>query len=174
MVTNQEEQLWILTCWIPFKRLIFCHIPLVNTQTHTHTHTHTHIYMYISKPYIWAWCNTMSIFKKSLTCLDSVFSFSLRSYHNMAKVLNLLNYLPISASRINGFIHFSRLLALYEMPHPGFELRPSYQFPVIVTTTLWVIPPLPNIYIGDIYIYIYILTISFSLNSSFLFYGLFW
>ena len=42
---------------------------------YTHTHTHTHIYIFNNTSALVGW-NTMSLFKQSLTGLNSVFSFS--------------------------------------------------------------------------------------------------
>ena len=58
--------------------------------------------------------DTRSIFKQSLTGLNSEFSF-LTSCLTKAEELSLPNYLPIAGGRIIEFIPFPRVLALCEM-----------------------------------------------------------
>ena len=57
----------------------------------------------------------MSIFKRSLTGLNSEFSFSKTSCLNKAEEISLSYYLPIAGGRIIGFIPFPRVLVLCEM-----------------------------------------------------------
>ena len=59
--------------------------------------------------------NTRSIFKWSLTGLNSEFSFSKTSCLTKAEELSLPHYLPIAGGRIFGFIPFPRVLGLCEM-----------------------------------------------------------
>ena len=59
--------------------------------------------------------DTRSIFKWSLTGLNSEFSFSLTSWFTKAEELSLSYYLPIAGGRIIGFIPFPRVLVLCEM-----------------------------------------------------------
>ena len=59
--------------------------------------------------------DTSSIFKRSLTGLNSEFSFSETSCLTKAEEPSLSYYLPIAGGRINGFIHFPRVLVLCEM-----------------------------------------------------------
>ena len=59
--------------------------------------------------------DTRSIFKRSLTGLNSEFSFSWTSYLTKAKEPSLSYYLPIAGGRIIGLITFPRVLVLYEM-----------------------------------------------------------
>ena len=59
--------------------------------------------------------DTSSIFKRSLTDLNSEFSFSKTSCLTKAEEPSLSNYLPIAGGRIIGFIPFSRVLVLCEM-----------------------------------------------------------
>ena len=59
--------------------------------------------------------DTRSIFKWSLTGLNSEFSFSLISCLTKAEEPNLSYYLPIAGGRIIGFIPFPRVLVLCEM-----------------------------------------------------------
>ena len=54
-------------------------------------------------------------FKRSLTGLNSEFSFSLTSCLTKAEEPSLPYYLPISGGRIIGFIPFPRVLVLCEM-----------------------------------------------------------
>ena len=59
--------------------------------------------------------DTRSIFKRSLTGLNSEFSFSYTSYLTKAEKPSLPYYLPIAGGRIIGFIPFPRVLVLCEM-----------------------------------------------------------
>ena len=56
-----------------------------------------------------------SIFKRSLTGLNSEFSFSWTSCLTKAEEPSLPYYLPIAGGRIIGFIPFPRVLVLCEM-----------------------------------------------------------
>ena len=58
---------------------------------------------------------TRSIFKQSLTGLNSEFSFSYTSCLTKAEEPSLPYYLPIAGGRIIGFIPFPRVLVLCEM-----------------------------------------------------------
>ena len=81
--------------------------------------TFNHIY----QPLHQAGYDTRSIFKRSLTGLNSEFSFSLTSCLTMVEELCLPYYLPIAGGRILRFIPFPRVLELCEMQSPpGFEL----------------------------------------------------
>ena len=59
--------------------------------------------------------DTRSIFKRSLTGLNSEFSFSYTSCLTKAEEPSLSYYLPIAGGRIIGFIPFPRVLVLREM-----------------------------------------------------------
>ena len=59
--------------------------------------------------------DTRSIFKRSLTGLNSELSFSLTSCLTKAEEPILSYYLPIAGGRIIGFIPFPRVLVLSEM-----------------------------------------------------------
>ena len=59
--------------------------------------------------------DTKSIFKRSLTGLNSEFSFSETSCLTKAEEHSLSYYLPIAGGRIFGFIPFPRVLVLCEM-----------------------------------------------------------
>ena len=59
--------------------------------------------------------DTRSIFKRSLTGLNSEFSFSKTSYLTKTEEPNLSYYLPIAGGRIIGFIPFPRVLVRCEM-----------------------------------------------------------
>ena len=54
--------------------------------------------------------DTRSIFKRSLTGLNSDFSFSLNSFLNKAEEPSMSYYLSIAGGRIIGFIPFPRVL----------------------------------------------------------------
>ena len=58
--------------------------------------------------------DTTSIFKRSLTDLNSEFSFSLTSCLTKAEEPGLSYYLPIAGGRIIGFIPSPRVLVLCE------------------------------------------------------------
>ena len=113
---------------------------------HSHTHIHTHIYL--PNPSSWGGGNTRLNFKRSLTGLNSEFSFFKTGYHTKVKESNLPYYLPIAGRRTIGFVPFQKILAQYEMLRPGFELFSPCQFPTILTITSRANP--------WIYIYIYI------------------
>ena len=59
--------------------------------------------------------DTRSIFKRSLTGLNSEFSFSYTSCLTKAEEPSLSSYLPIAGGRIIGFIPFPRVLVQCEM-----------------------------------------------------------
>ena len=59
--------------------------------------------------------DTRSIFKRSLTSLNSGFSFSLTSCRTEAEESSLPYYLPITGGRIIGFTPFPNVLVLCEM-----------------------------------------------------------
>ena len=59
--------------------------------------------------------DTRSIFKRSLTGLNSEFSFFWTSCLTKAEEPSLSYYLPIAGGRIIGFIFFPRVLVLYDM-----------------------------------------------------------
>ena len=70
------------------------------------------IYIYPSTP---TECDSQSIFKRSLTGLNSEFSFSYTSCHTKVKDHSLSNDLPIARERRVGYIYFLNVLALCEM-----------------------------------------------------------
>ena len=77
-----------------------------------------YLFVYLSifpNPSARARYDTRSIFKRSLTGLNSEFSFSHTSCLTKAKELSLPYYLPIAGGRIIGFIPFPRVLVLCEM-----------------------------------------------------------
>ena len=59
--------------------------------------------------------DTRSVFKRSLTGLNSEFSFSYTSCLTKTEDLSLPHYLPITGGRIFGFIPFPRVLVPCEM-----------------------------------------------------------
>ena len=74
------------------------------------------IYIIIfNNPSAQAGYDTRSIFKRSLTGLNSEFSFFWTSCLTKAEEPSLSNYLPIAGGRIIGFIPFPRVLVLCEM-----------------------------------------------------------
>ena len=70
---------------------------------------------YLPNPSARAGYNTRSIFKRSLTGLNSEFSFSYTSCLTKAEEISLPYYLPIAGGRIIGFIPFPGVLVLCEM-----------------------------------------------------------
>ena len=70
--------------------------------------------LYLPNPSVRAGYGTWSIFKRSLTGLNSEFSFSQTSCLTKAEELSLPYYLPIAGRRIIGFIPFPRVLVLCE------------------------------------------------------------
>ena len=67
--------------------------------------------------------DTRSIFKRSLTGLNSEFSFSLNSYLTKAEESSLPYYLPIAGGRIIGFIPFPRVSVLCKMQLVSSRIR---------------------------------------------------
>ena len=99
-----EQCIYIFSCWNTFiysfsLMLLVCKLYVLNV---------THSCMYLPNPFAWARCNTSSIFKQSLTGLNSEFSFSKTSCHTKFKVPSPY-YLPIAGERIVGFISFLRV-----------------------------------------------------------------
>ena len=72
-------------------------------------------FILFTKPSARAGYDTRSIFKRSLTGLNSEFSFSYTSCLTKAEENSLPYYLPIAGGRIIGFIPFPRVLVLCEM-----------------------------------------------------------
>ena len=70
---------------------------------------------YLPNPSARAGYDTMSIFERSLTGLNSEFSFSSTNCLIKAEERSLSYYLPIAGGRIIGFIPFPRVLVLCEM-----------------------------------------------------------
>ena len=70
---------------------------------------------YLPNPSARVGYDTKSIFKQSLTGLNSEFSFSKTSCFTKAEEPSLSYYLPIAGGRIIGFIPFPRVLVLCEM-----------------------------------------------------------
>ena len=70
---------------------------------------------YLPNPSTRAGYDTRSIFKRSLTGLNSEFSFSETSYLTKAEELSQPYYLPIPGGRLFGFISFPRVLVPCKM-----------------------------------------------------------
>ena len=71
-----------------------------------------YIYQLLRSGRIW---HKVSFFKRSLTGLNSEFSFSKTSYLTKAEEPSLPCYLPIAGGRVIGFIPFPRVLVLCEI-----------------------------------------------------------
>ena len=76
----------------------------------------SHLFIIFTNPSARAGYDTRSIFKRSLTGLNSEFSFSLTSSLTKAEETSLSCYLPIAGGIIIGFIPFPRVLVQCEMP----------------------------------------------------------
>ena len=73
------------------------------------------IWSYLPNPSAREVYDTRSIIKRSLTDMNSEFSFSLTSCLTKAEEPSLSYYLPIAGERIFGFIPFPRVVVLCEM-----------------------------------------------------------
>ena len=73
-----------------------------------------YIYIYISNSSLQAGYDTRSVFNRSLTGLNSEFSFSYTGCYSKVKELCLLYYFPIAGGRRVGFILLPKVLALCE------------------------------------------------------------
>ena len=104
--------------------------------------------------------DTRSIFKRSLTGLNSEFSFSETSCLTKAEDPCLSYYLPIAGGRIIGFIPFPRVLVLCEMQSvwSRFELVSPYPIPTTITITPRAPPHslLNSLFLDYIFVYIHI------------------
>ena len=76
----------------------------------------------ITNPSAQAGYDTRSIFKRSLTGLNSKFSFSYTCCLTKAEKPSLSYYLPIAGGRIIGFIPFLWVLVLCEMQSVSFRI----------------------------------------------------
>ena len=74
--------------------------------------------------------DTKSIFNRSLTSLNSDFSFSWTSCFTKAEETSLLYYLPIAGGRIisQGYLWYVK----WNQPRPGFELVSPCPFPTTI------------------------------------------
>ena len=81
-----------------------------------------------TNPSTLAACDTTSLFKQSLTGLNTDFFL----------LLILSVYLPVAGGEILGFITFLRVLVLCKMKSArlGFELLSLFPFPTTITITL--------------------------------------
>ena len=91
--------------------------------------------IYLPDPYSWVESDTRSIFKRSLTGLNSGFSFLQRNWHTKVKEAYLPNYLLekewLTSYISEGYFHSVK----FTEPWPQFELETSFQFPTTVTNT---------------------------------------
>ena len=78
-------------------------------------YTHSYMISIFTNPSARTGYDKRSIFKQSLTVLNSEFSFSWTSCLTKAEETSLPYYLPIAGRRIIGFIPFPRVLVLCEM-----------------------------------------------------------
>ena len=78
---------------------------------------------YLPNPSVRARYDTRWIFKRSLTGLNSEFSFAETSCLTKAEEPSLPYYLPIPGGRIIGFIRFSMVLVLCEMQSVSSSIR---------------------------------------------------
>ena len=102
------------TCWnilvFATLRLVYHMIKIVQSVEIT-----GYIWSYLPNPSARAGYDTRSVFKQSLTGLNSEFSFSSTNCPTKAEEPSLPYYLPIAGGRIIGFIPFPRVLVLCEM-----------------------------------------------------------
>ena len=75
----------------------------------------SNFFIILTTPSAWAGYDTRSIFKRSLTGLNSAFSFSLTSCLTKAEEPSQSYYLPIVGGRIIGFLPFPGVLVLCKM-----------------------------------------------------------
>ena len=97
---------------IVFKQTLTAEFPNSNS---IYIYIYIYIYISIPTPLPWVGCNTRSIFKCSLTNLNSDFSFSQIGCQTKVKKLSLFYSLSIAGREIVGWISFPRLLQLCEM-----------------------------------------------------------
>ena len=105
-------------CWALLACLFFCLLSFLMTQLLAlwyNSITILHSISIFTNPSAQAGYDTRSIFKWSLTGLNSEFSFSWTSCLIKAEELSLSYYLPIAGGRIIRFIPFPRVLVLCEM-----------------------------------------------------------
>ena len=84
----------------------------MHAKPNTLKHTVIHIYQTLRSGRIW---HNVNFFKRSLTGLNSEFSFSKTSCFTKAEEFSLPYYLLIAGGIISGFIPFPRVLVLCEM-----------------------------------------------------------
>ena len=93
---------------------LYCLYPLLRSKTSPPKMEASMVSIFIN-PSTQAGYNTRSIFKRSLTGLNSEFCFSKTSCLTKAEELSLPCYLPIAGGTRIGFIPFPRVLVLCEM-----------------------------------------------------------
>ena len=116
-----------------------------------------HIIFIFTNPSARARYDTRSIFKRSLTGLNSEFSFSWTSCLTKAEEPSLPYYLPIDGGRIIGFIPFPRVLVLCEMLSVSSRIWPRVAVSISYDNNHY-ITGTSTIALIYIYIYIYIFT----------------
>ena len=97
-------------------------------------------FIIFTNPCTGAGYDTWSIFKRSLTGLNSEFSFSETSCLAKAEEISLPYYLPIAGGRIIGFIPFPNVKC--NQSRSGFELVSPCPFPTTITITPRALPKL--------------------------------
>ena len=92
-------------------------------------------------------CITMSLFKRSVSGLNSEFCFSWTSCHTKVEELSLPYYLQISSRRIIGFMPFPRILACVKSHTVPFSIwfMSMHSFPKTVSITSRT-PPIQDCY----------------------------
>ena len=93
---------------------VFGYCCYLKNQFKNKRYNNTPVYIF-TNPSARAGYDSRSIFKRSLTSLNSEFSFSSTSFLTKAEEPSLPYYLPIAGGRIIGFIPFPRVLVLCEM-----------------------------------------------------------
>ena len=115
MVCHWEEQMW----WFASQRWVHVTSLLYILDLRKVSGFHRFVESYLLNPSARAGCDTRSIFKRSLTGLNSEFSLN-SEFPRLVASPRLKNsvcptILPIAGGRIIGFIPFPRVLVLCEM-----------------------------------------------------------
>ena len=84
---------------------------------------------------VWEGWDTRSIFKWSLTVLNSEFSFSYTGCLTKTKEPSMLNYQPIGEGRLIRFIPFPRVLCERQSASSRIWTCSLYLFPTMMTIT---------------------------------------
>ena len=117
---TKSAQNWCQECWMIIRRSCACRYVRTSSNVfklnlNGFVESPTFDEIRFTKPSARAGYDTRSIFKRSLTGLNSDFFFSKTSCLTKAEEPSLSYYLAIAGGRIIGFIPFPRVLMLCEM-----------------------------------------------------------